>query len=127
MNSSRGPGLKGPASIFLFVWYSLTPSPLLAQTSGPAAPPQALTLGEAIQYADDHYPAVKAAVEQVNASAAGVDVARTAYLPRLDSVWQSNRATANNLFGQLLPQAVLPSISGPVLPAAVVGLVVGVR
>src|SRR4029079_1635976 len=34
-----------------------------------------------------------------------------------DSVWQTNRATANNVFGQLLPQSVLPALSGPVLPA----------
>jgi outer membrane protein TolC len=33
-------------------------------------------------------------------------------------LWQFNRATANNVFGQLLPQSVLPSISGPVLPSA---------
>ncbi len=81
--------------------------------------PQSFTLEQAMRYAADHYPAVRAAVEEVNASAADVRVARTAYLPRLDSVWQTNRATANNIFGQLLPQAVIPSISGPVLPSAV--------
>ncbi len=42
----------------------------------------------------------------------------TAYLPRLDSLWQSNRATANNIFGQVLPQSVIPAMSGPVLPSA---------
>ncbi|HTI42520.1 MAG TPA: TolC family protein [Vicinamibacterales bacterium] len=81
-------------------------------------PPQALTIEQAIRYARDHYPTVRAALEQVNASAAGVDVARSAYLPRLDSLWQSHRATANNIFGQLLPQSVLPAISGPVLPSS---------
>jgi outer membrane protein TolC len=30
-------------------------------------------------------------------------------------LWQENRATRNNIFGLLLPQSVLPSISGPVL------------
>jgi outer membrane protein TolC len=39
-------------------------------------------------------------------------------LPRLDSLWQSNRGTANNIFGQVLPQSVLPSLSGPVLTSA---------
>lgn len=82
------------------------------------AGPQPFTLDQALQYAAEHYPAVVAALEQVNASAAGVTVARSAYLPRLDSLWQSNRGTANNVFGQLLPQAVLPSLSGPVLPDA---------
>jgi outer membrane protein len=30
----------------------------------------------------------------------------------------ADRATANNIFGQLLPQSVIPSISGPVLPSS---------
>jgi outer membrane protein len=80
-----------------------------------AAPAPNLTLDQAIQYAIDHYPTVRAALEQVNASSAGVSVARSAYLPRLDSLWQANRATANNIFGQLLPQPVIPAMSGPVL------------
>ncbi|HUK35422.1 MAG TPA: TolC family protein [Vicinamibacterales bacterium] len=83
-----------------------------------AQPPEVFTLDRAIQYATDHYPTIKAALEQVNASSAGVDVARSAYLPRFDSLWQSNRGTANNIFGQLLPQSVIPSMSGPVLPSA---------
>jgi outer membrane protein TolC len=61
---------------------------------------------------------VRAALEQVNASTANVNVAKAAYLPRFDALWQTNRATANNIFGQLLPQSVLPPISGPVLPSA---------
>ena len=89
-----------------------------AQAPNRAGPPQMLTLDQAIQYATEHYPTVRAALEQVNASAAGIDVARSAYLPRLDSLWQSNRATANNIFGQVLPQAVIPAMSGPVLPSA---------
>lgn len=80
--------------------------------------PQVFTLDEAIQYAVDHYPTVRAALEEVNASTAGVDIAHAAYLPRLDSTWQSNRATANNIFGQVLPQGIIPALSGPVLPSA---------
>ena len=80
--------------------------------------PQVFTLDEALQYAVEHYPTVKAALEQVNASTAGVSVARAGYLPRLDSLWQSNRATANNIFGQLLPQSVIPAMTGPVLSSA---------
>jgi hypothetical protein len=30
-------------------------------------------------------------------------------------LWQSNRAAFNNVFGQMLPQATIPSMSGPVL------------
>ncbi len=84
----------------------------------PSSGPTSVTLESALQYAVDHYPSVSAALEQVNASAAQVQVARSAYLPRLDAMWQSNRATANNVFGQLLPQAVIPAMSGPVLPTA---------
>jgi len=93
---------------------------LLAFLVAPAAvqTPTTVTLDQALRYAAEHYPAVRAALEQVNASAAGVRVARAAFLPRLDSLWQSNRATTNNVFGQLLPQSVIPSISGPVLPAS---------
>ena len=89
-----------------------------AQVGGAQGVPIALTLDQALQYALDHYPTVRAALEQVSASTANVSVAKSTYLPRFDSVWQTNRATANNIFGQLLPQSVLPSISGPVLPSA---------
>jgi outer membrane protein len=54
----------------------------------------------------------------VNASAAAVDIAHSAYWPRLDSVWQSNRGTANNVFGQVLPQSVIPALTGPALASA---------
>jgi outer membrane protein len=89
-----------------------------AQDANTQAPPPTLTLEQALQYALDHYPTVRAALEQVNASTANVSVARAAYLPRFDTVWQTNRATANNIFGQLLPQSVIPPISGPVLSSA---------
>ena len=87
-------------------------------TAGPSAPQQTFTLEQAIQYAVDHYPTVRAALEQIDVSTAGVSVARAAYLPRLDALWQSNRATANNIFGQVFPQSVIPAMSGPVLPSA---------
>ncbi|MBZ5560385.1 MAG: TolC family protein [Acidobacteriia bacterium] len=80
--------------------------------------PQTFTLEQALQYAGDHYPAIRAALEEVNVTSADARVARSAYLPRLDAVWQSNRATANNIFGQVLPQSVIPAMSGPVLPSA---------
>ena len=88
-----------------------------AQTAhAPLATP--LTLPAAVAYAREHYPAIAAAMEQVNVATAGVDVAHSAFLPRLDSLWQSNRATANNVFGQLFPQPVIPALSGPVLSTA---------
>ena len=93
--------------------------PTLASGQSAAnAPATSLTLEQAIEYAADHYPTVRAAIERVNTSTADVDLARSAYLPRLDSLWQSNRGTANNVFGQLLPQSTIPSLTGPVLPSA---------
>ena len=44
-------------------------------------------------------------------------MAKTAYLPQTDILWQTNRATANNILGLLLPQATIPSVTGAVLPS----------
>jgi outer membrane protein TolC len=95
------------------------PSAAFAQVAPQDSPTAStLTLEQALRYALDHYPTVRAALEEITASSAGVDVAKAGYLPRLDALWQSNRATANNVFGQLLPQSVIPALSGPVLPSA---------
>jgi outer membrane protein len=79
--------------------------------------PQAgkLTLAAAIDAAEANYPRTRVALEQRNAAQAAVGVARSAYYPRADVLWQTNRATANNIYGLLLPQGVIPSISGPVI------------
>ena len=62
-----------------------------------------------------NYPAIRAAQAHADAASAGIDLARTDYLPRTDLLWQENRGTTNNVFGVLLPQSVIPPISGPVL------------
>ncbi len=62
-----------------------------------------------------NYPSIRVSQEQINAAAAGIQLARTTYLPRIDMLAQANRATRNNVFGLLLPQGTIPSISGPVL------------
>src|SRR5713101_5573321 len=74
-----------------------------------------LTLNDAIQLALKNYPGIKESRARAQAAEEGVGVAQTAYLPRLDLIWQESRATTNNVFGLLLPQSVVPSISGPVL------------
>jgi len=74
-----------------------------------------LTLAQAVEGALRNYPSIQVSQEQINAAAAGIQLARTAYLPRLDALAQVNRATRNNVFGLLLPQSVLSSMSGPVL------------
>jgi outer membrane protein len=86
-----------------------------ALAAQPAAPPDGLTLTQAVEAALRNYPSVRVSQEQINAAAAGIQLARTAYLPRVDALAQVNRATRNNVFGLLLPQSVVPSISGPVL------------
>jgi outer membrane protein len=92
--------------------------PLFASAQTPQPPPATVfTFDQAIRYALDHYPTVRAAMEEINASTANVSVAQAAYLPKLDALWQSNRGTANNVFGQVLPQSVIPAMSGPVLPS----------
>jgi outer membrane protein len=72
------------------------------------------TLEKAVEFALKNYPAVRAATERVTAAQAGVGLARTSYLPRADMVWQTNRATDNNITGLVLPQSVIAPISGPV-------------
>ncbi len=77
--------------------------------------PQPVTLEAAVTAAVARYPQVRVSEEQLAAAAAGIQLARTSYLPRVDALAQVNRATRNNIFGLVLPQPVIPSISGPVL------------
>jgi len=95
---------------------ALFPSPSLGQAN--TAPPKVLSLEDAVNYALEHYPAIRASLEQASAARAGVALAKTNYLPRADMLWQGNRATRNNIFGLLLPNPVISPISGPVLSSA---------
>jgi outer membrane protein len=74
-----------------------------------------LTITDVVQSAVRDYPLIHVTQEELNASAAGIQLARTAYLPRIDGMAQFNRATRNNVFGALLPQNIIPSMSGPVI------------
>src|SRR5438093_12002275 len=89
----------------------VNPARAMGQTtaSGP------LTLNDAVQLALKNYPAIKESRARAQAAEEGIGVARTAYFPRLDMLWQENRATQNNVFGLLLPQSIVPQVSGPVL------------
>src|SRR6266446_5962911 len=73
-----------------------------------------LALEDAVDFALKNYPAVRASLERVRAAQAGIGLAQTNYLPRADVVWQTNRATDNNITGLLLPQSIIAPISGPV-------------
>src|SRR4030095_4621760 len=83
--------------------------------SGQQSPAQGISIRQAVDSALQNYPAIAASQQQIDAAAAGIQLARTAYLPHVDSIAQFNRATRNNVFGLLFPQSVIPSISGPVL------------
>jgi outer membrane protein len=74
-----------------------------------------MTVSQVVDSAVRNYPSVRVSQEPINAAAAGIQLARTAYLPKVDAIAQVNRATRNNVFGMLMPQSVIPSISGPVL------------
>lgn len=87
----------------------------LSAQNSEAARSRPLTLEQVIDLAKRNYPAIQAAQAQQRAAQGAVGVARTTYLPRTDLLWQTNRATANNIYGLVLPQGVIPNISGPVI------------
>ncbi len=91
----------------------------LAQASASNSSTGKITLARAIDQARANYPAIQAARAQQKAAEGTIGVARTAYLPHADLLWQTNRATANNVYGLLLPQGVVPTISGPVIASDV--------
>src|SRR5246127_422272 len=84
--------------------------------SGQSDPPKTkvFTLEEAVDFALKNSPAFRASLERVKAAQAGIGLARTNYLPRADMVWQTNRATDNNITGLLLPQSIIAPITGAV-------------
>ncbi len=88
------------------------------QAAGAAVSVKEFTVQEAVDYALANYPAVRAALEQYNAAKAGVGLARTSYLPRLDGVWQGDRGSRESVLGVLLPQSpnILTGTQGSVTP-----------
>ncbi len=78
----------------------------------PALPPDGLTLAEAIEGAFQNYPSIRVTQEQMNAAAARIRLAQTAYLPRVDTLAQFNRGTRNTFYGLLLPQGIIPGVDG---------------
>jgi outer membrane protein TolC len=90
-----------------------------------AALAQPITLPDAVRRALSNYPALRVSQAQIDAASAGISLARTAYLPRIDALSQINRATRNNIFGLLFPQSVIPSMSGPAIGSNNTGTVWG--
>jgi outer membrane protein TolC len=97
-----------PLGLAVAVWLSGS----TAEAQPTARPPSPLTLPEAVKFGLDNFPSVRAAVARVSAAQFGIDLARTAYLPRVDLGAQGNRATFNNVSGLSLPNRFTPSISG---------------
>jgi outer membrane protein len=94
-----------------------TSTVVIAQSSVVATPAVTsdLTIIQVVQDTEQNYPAIHVTEQDLNAAVANIRLARTSYLPRLDGIVQVNRATRNNVFGTLLPQNTLPSMSGPVI------------
>jgi outer membrane protein TolC len=92
------------------------------QDAVPSRPsgPGPLTIQATVEWAGRNYPAIRASLAEVAAAAGGVDLAKTAYLPRTDLRLGVNRATRNNVFGLILPNAVIPGISGPVQDESII-------
>lgn len=94
---------------------------LLSLVAAGILPAQPITIAQAVAQALRNYPSIRVSQEQMNAAAAGIRLAQTAYLPRVDSLFQINRATRNTFYGLLLPQGVLPGVDG--VPANNLGTV----
>ena len=106
--------LRGCSAVLSIV--ILFPCLSLAQEN--SASTKVLTLEDALNYALQHYPGVRASLEQVSAARAGVDLARTQYLPQLNGVYQVSRATQNQVDGIWLPTPITPSVEGPINPSS---------
>ena len=91
---------------------------LLAGTADPAEcqdTQSPLTIERAVGLAIQRYPAVRISEAGIRGAAAAIQLARTAYLPRVDAIAGVNRATRNNVMGLQFPSQILAPISGPVL------------
>ena len=82
-----------------------------------AEPTRSFTLEEAVAFALEHSPGLRAQESDVDRARAEVDQARAGYLPSLDLNLQANRATGNVVAGAVFPMPNVPVVSGPVLPS----------
>lgn len=76
------------------------------------SPPAEMNVAQAVEDALKNYPSIRVTQEQMNAAAAGIRLAQTAYLPRVDGLAQANRASRNTFYGILLSQSLIPSVAG---------------
>jgi outer membrane protein len=71
------------------------------------------TLPQVIEYTITTYPAIRAAQERTLAARGETSLAKTAYLPQIDTMLQDVRATQNEIPGVLFPQTIIPYLSAP--------------
>ncbi|TAJ07360.1 MAG: TolC family protein [Nitrospirae bacterium] len=74
--------------------------------------PSGLTIDHAIQFGLDHYPSVRVALARVEAAKSGIDLTRTAYLPRVEMGFQQNMGTFNKASGVFFMTPYTPPIWG---------------
>lgn len=82
-----------------------------AQQPEPSTTP--LTLLEAMDYALEHYPAVRESLAKQQEAQSGIDLAHTSYLPHVEIGVQGTRSTFNNVSGMFFPKSFFQPISGP--------------
>lgn len=97
------------------IWHAIAAALIIATPLLAQAQPASLTITSAVEAARRDYPQAIEAAARAAAATHAVDEIKSTYVPRLDGLWQLNRASRNNVFGLLLPQSIIPPISGPVL------------
>lgn len=79
--------------------------------------PAQIAVDEVVRQSTEQYAGVRVSAERIAEATAGINLARQAFLPRVDFTSQVNRATRNNIYGMLFPQQVIAPISGPPNPS----------
>lgn len=110
MSSNRGACISRVPAIALFCVLVM---PIFSGAQADNSGARALTLEDAVSYALQHYPAVRASLEELRAAHAGVSLARVQYLPALSGVYQDSRATQNQVPGVWLGTPITPTVEGP--------------
>ena len=108
---------KGLAYIAAYLSF-FSPTLPNAAAQNPQTPLKTFTLEQAVDYALQNYPAVRASLERVSAARGGVTVAQTQYLPQLNGVYQDSRATQNQVPGIWLATPITPTVEGPIGPSS---------
>ena len=82
-----------------------------AEADPPSRSPDFLTLSQAIDYALEHYPAVRESLAKQKEAQSGIDLAKTHYLPRVEIGVQGTRSTFNNVSGMFFPNSFIQPLA----------------